>query len=377
MNTQFAPNSMSLPPPARPDLDLLDGNRFVGWVRGWAVVFRGFANESEAAGAAWVTYRALARRLAHRHGGPPAPTGVEPLALSHAGDPVAILAGGQPIATLVRPGVESLSGPDSFGFEIQVPVPADELFMRSLAYRIYRTLRKSGARWAMWENRRATARRVAPRRQAPWVPTPGPVENSPAAIVFISKFLFAAIAIVLGAALIAAAPRTVTIPIGVVLATGLVAAGLVAMVGRWRPTPNKRSARRSAVAAPHPADRTDGIRLRDDDPSDESMRDRGWLALGVVSITVLLLALVVPKELAVAFVAIGLAGLLVFRLTATWVGWVPDRGIRGESHSRPSAPRQEPTTEGFRSRSNGARPMSPQRMAGDEQHGTSPRLLSS
>jgi hypothetical protein len=117
MNTQFAPNSMSLPPPARPDLDLLDGNRSVGWVRGWTVGFRGFANESEAAGAARVARRALARRLARRHGRPPAPTGVEPLALSHAEDRVAILAGGQPIATLVRPGVESLSAPDSFGFE--------------------------------------------------------------------------------------------------------------------------------------------------------------------------------------------------------------------------------------------------------------------
>jgi hypothetical protein len=199
MNTQFAPNSMSLPPPVRPDLDLLDGNRSVGWVRGWTVGFRGFANESEAAGAARVAHRALARRLARRHGGPPAPIGVEPLALSHAGDRVAILAGGQPIATLVRPGVESLSGPDSFGFEIQVPVPADELLMRSLAYRIYRTLRKSGARWEMWDNRRVNTRRVAPRR---------------------------------------------------------------------------------AAAAPHAADRTDGVRLRGNDPSDESMRERGWRSAG-------------------------------------------------------------------------------------------------
>jgi hypothetical protein len=330
MNTQFAPNSMSLPPPARPDLDLLDGN--------------GFANESEAAGAAWVAHRALARRLARRHGGPPAPTGVEPLTLDPAGDRVAILAGGQPIATLVRPGVESLSGADSFGFEIQLPAPVDELFMRSLAYRMYRTLRKSGARWAMWDTRRVDTRRVARPGQPAWVPTRGSVEKPPAAIVFISKFLFAAMAIVLGAALIAAAPRTVTIPIGVVFATGLVTAGLVAMVGRWRATSSRRSARRSAVVAPRAADRTDGIRLRGDDPSDESMRDTGWLALGVVSITVLLLALVVPNKLAAAFAAIGLAGLLVFRLTAAAVGWAPDRGTRrtgGESHFGPSAPRQE------------------------------------
>jgi hypothetical protein len=137
MTTQMAPPL---------DLDLLDGSRIVGWVRGWTVGFRGFANENEAAGAAWIAYKALARRLAHRHSGPPAPVDVEPFSLKQVGDLKVLLASGRPFATLIAPSVESLSGPGSFGFEIEVPQPADELSMRSLAYRIYRTLRASGVR---------------------------------------------------------------------------------------------------------------------------------------------------------------------------------------------------------------------------------------
>jgi hypothetical protein len=147
MTTQFAPNSMSLPPPA-PDLDLLDGSRVVGWVRGRALGFAGFANENEAAGAAWVAHRTLARRLARQDGGPAAPIAAEPLSLREDGDRKVILAGGRPIATLVPPRGESLTGTKWFGFEIEVPQPAGELSVRSLAYRIYRTLRASGVRWA-------------------------------------------------------------------------------------------------------------------------------------------------------------------------------------------------------------------------------------
>ena len=128
------------------DLDLDDGSRVVGWVRGWTVGFRGFANENEAAGAAWIAYKALARRLAYRQSGPPAPTGVEPLSVEQVGDRNVLLASGRPFATLITPSDESLGEPRSFGFEIEVPQPADELSTRSLAYRIYRTLRASGVR---------------------------------------------------------------------------------------------------------------------------------------------------------------------------------------------------------------------------------------
>jgi hypothetical protein len=380
MTAQLAPNSMSLPPPAQADLDLLDRNRLVGWVRGWALGFRGFASESEAAGAAWVAYRTLARRLARRHGGRPAPIDAEPLSLGQDGDGMVILASGRPIATLVLPGVDSLSAPDSFGFEIQGPLPADELSMRSLAYRIYRTLRKSGARWAMWERRRVNQRRVAARRQPPWVPTRRSGESSPAAIVFVSKFVLTGIAIALGAAVIAAAPRTVIIPIGMVLAAGLVARGLVALVERWRAARSRGPARRRPArsAAAHATALRDHARLRNDDPSDESMREFGWLALGTVSIAVLVLALVVPEELAVAFVAIGLAGLVVFRLSAAWVGWVPERTARVDSRSgsEASPPQRESTAQVSAWRSNGARGESPQGTADESRNGTSPRLVS-
>jgi hypothetical protein len=249
MTTQVVPNSMSLPPPA-PDLDLFDGARLVGWVRASAVGFRGFANENEAAGAAWIAYRTLARRLARRHGGPMPPIDVEPLTLARDGDRAVILASGRPIATLVLLGADSPSGQDSFGFEIEVPPPAaDELSMRSLAHRIYRALRKSGARWAMWERPRVTKRRVAPQGQPAWVPTRRASDALPASIVFVSKFILTGIAIVLGAAVIAAVPRTVTVPIGMVLGAGLVASAVVALMERWRAVPAAQPARPRRPAA--------------------------------------------------------------------------------------------------------------------------------
>lgn len=328
MTTQLAPNSMSLPPPRR-DLDLFDGTRLVGWVNGTAIGFRGFANENEAAGAAWVAHRTLARRLARRHGGAMPPVDVEPLSIARDDDRVIIRASGRPIATLVLPGAESPSGPESFGFEIQVPpAAADELSVRSLAHRIYRTLRKSGARWAMWEWRRVSGRRGTPRQRPAQVPAHRSADDAPTPLAFISKFLLTGIAIVLGIAVIATAPRAVTAPIGIALAAGLVASALVALVERWRAVRGTQSARRGRAIAVAAAHSGGGRRQRSDDPSDESMRERGWLLLGAVSITVMALAIVLPDEIAVAFAAIGFAGLLVFRLTASAVGWAPNRAAR-------------------------------------------------
>jgi hypothetical protein len=147
---------MSLQPTESPRFDLLDGQRLVGWVNGRTIGFHGFADENEVGGAAWVAHRILARRLARRHGGPPAPTAAEPLSLVREGDREVILASDKPIATLVRPDVDSRASSASLAFEIEVPLPPDELTMRSIAYRIYRTLRASGVRWAMWHNRRPT-----------------------------------------------------------------------------------------------------------------------------------------------------------------------------------------------------------------------------
>ncbi|HEX3159929.1 MAG TPA: hypothetical protein VHQ45_15530 [Gemmatimonadaceae bacterium] len=133
-----------------------------------AVGFRGFGDEADAVHAAWVGYRTLSRRFAHARGRRPIPIDTEPMSLGWSGDVELILAGGRPIATLVRPGADSPSGPTSFGFELQVPVPADEPTVRSIAYLIYRTMRRAGIRWAMWT-------------PAPPVPSVAPAGNGEAA----------------------------------------------------------------------------------------------------------------------------------------------------------------------------------------------------
>ena len=148
MTTQLAPDRLAVPPPL--DMDLVDAGRAAGWIAGNAVGFRGFGDESEAAHAAWVAHRTLARRLARSHGIRPVPVDIEPLALQHVDGGEMILASGRPIAALIRPGPDSRSGAHSFGFELSIPPPITELQVRTMAYLVYRTLRKSGIRWAMW-----------------------------------------------------------------------------------------------------------------------------------------------------------------------------------------------------------------------------------
>lgn len=148
--------AMHIAPPTPLNLDLLDGERAVGWVRDDVIGFGGFADETEAAHAAWVAYRALARRLAPVHGTRPPPIDIEPRALARRGEKELILAGRRAIAALVRPGDESAGCIDSFAFEIRVPAPADELRVRAMGHLMYSTLHKSRIRWAMW--RRAEPR---------------------------------------------------------------------------------------------------------------------------------------------------------------------------------------------------------------------------
>ena len=140
MTAQLSPDRIGLPPPRTAlVLDLVDRGRAVGWVHRDVIGFGGFASESEAAHAAWIAHRAMARRLALHDA-----HHAEPLAISTDRDPRLILAGDRPIATLVRPGA------DAFGFEIQVPPPADEMSVRGMAHLVYRALRRSGTRWGMW-----------------------------------------------------------------------------------------------------------------------------------------------------------------------------------------------------------------------------------
>ena len=156
MTTLLAPDRLALPPPL--DLDLVDAGRTTGWIVDNAVGFRGFGDETEATHAAWIAHRTIARRLARTHGMRPVPVDIEPLAIQRIDGKETILASGRPIATLVRPGPDSRSGVDSFGFELLLPTPVTELDGRAMAYLVYRTLRKSGIRWAMW---RPDAWRVA------------------------------------------------------------------------------------------------------------------------------------------------------------------------------------------------------------------------
>ncbi len=146
--TTLTPDRLDLPPP--PVIDLGDMDRDVGWVDGDVVGFRGFADESEASHAAWVAHRTIARGIARTTGGRRTPIGTERLAIARRGDEEFVLAGGLPIATLVRPAPASRSGADTFGFEVRVPPPAHEARMREMACLVYRTLRKSGIRWTMW-----------------------------------------------------------------------------------------------------------------------------------------------------------------------------------------------------------------------------------
>ena len=160
MTTQLMPGMLARPAPI--EMDLLDADRVVGWIAGSTIGFRGFADETEATHAAWIAHRTLARRIARTHGMRLVPIDIEPLTLGPSDDDEnrVILASNRPIATLIRPGSQSRVG-DSFGFELSVPSPMSEFELRGVAYLIYRTLRKSGVRWALW---RPDTRARAPRK---------------------------------------------------------------------------------------------------------------------------------------------------------------------------------------------------------------------
>ena len=306
-----APDHLGLPPPVA--LDLTDMNQHVGWVKGDAIGFRGFAGEVEATHAAWVAYRTLARRLARRDGRRPIPIDTEPLTLQRRGDHEVILASGRTVGTLVRPGPRSPSGPDTFGFEVRVPAPADEGAMRAKALLMYRTLRRAGIRWGMWSR---GARQAAPRPPALEPPALEPLprdvpraasesgpratrrpdlaarrgetaqhpghaarhrreegrlgavvlrgrEASSSTLRLVAQCILAGSAVVVAASLLRVAPRTVTAPLLVALVSALGAAALAVAIAprcaarrqrRARPTraaPPRGSAQQAGPAAAH------------------------------------------------------------------------------------------------------------------------------
>jgi hypothetical protein len=141
----------------------------VGWVRGTAIGFRGFASAEEAAQAARVAYRTLAGRLELRVGGRPYRSDIGAVSL----DGNTVLAGRLPIARVVTPD-EDRESAGGYGLEIQAPVRAGENEMHRAALAIYRTLRRSGVRWQMFGRHEAkTARLHSPAAESHSRPAAG------------------------------------------------------------------------------------------------------------------------------------------------------------------------------------------------------------
>jgi hypothetical protein len=314
------PSHLPTPPPLA--LDLRHAGRPVGWVRGDTIGFRGFASNAEALHAAWVAYRALAQRLAKAGERRPIPVDTERLTLSRSGDVDLVVASGRPIATIVRPGPTSLSG-DSFGFELRVPAPTYESRMRGMAYLVYRTLRKSGVRWALWARDREKRERrgdatPAANTTSPRAPRPdsrGARQGMDWGFALFCVFLLVALALVV--------PHTAVIPLGVVVLGALALVGALELPRRWW-------ARRARAA--------------------EAMKRgdaRRWPTVVTITATAsvvgLLLAFVVPEHLAGPLGVLGLIGLLASRLLLPRAGRSVTREILP-----PRTDRETPTERAVR-----------------------------
>lgn len=154
MTDVMMPALLAEPPPAWSVndalLDLVDDDVRVGWRMPTAIGFTGFANEVEAAGAAWVAYRTLQRELARFTGARPLPIDTERLAIvDRDGDRVVVTAG-RHVARIIRPFDDQRRTESWTGFELRLDASLDELTARSVSLLVYRTLRRSGIRWSMW-----------------------------------------------------------------------------------------------------------------------------------------------------------------------------------------------------------------------------------
>ena len=310
-STLTGPTRMPVPPPR---FDLFDGDALVGWIAGRVIGFRGFGDEAEAANAAWVAWRTMARRFARHLDRRPPPIVGATTSLQRVGEVEHILAGGSPIATLLRPGAGSASGMEHFGFELQLPAPASELTARSTAHLVHRALRRSGIRWTMLAREpvdtvaRSPQPEAAPRRE------PQPEEaamitnttswwkgaGTPSPTAFIARIILIAIAAVTGGALILAAPSTVTIPIAAALGLGAVVSGLIVALDRW-------------------AKRVPG-------PTGAPARVRRWGVVIALSVTLLVVGVVVPEPVGPVLLVVGLVGVLTARVAGALGGWLPPRG---------------------------------------------------
>ena len=332
-------------------LELSDGDRAVGWIRGRQIGFRGFANEVDSGIAAWVAYGTAERRLARGTESGPIPGVVEPLTVTRLEGRERILASGREIATLIRPTADSLSGSDSFGFEIEIPAPADELRMRSMAHLIYRTLRRSGVRWSspvpgvthgptltVAQQRRAPATlnhggrimyNPTPNRRRTDTPIPvtaslPPPTGLPSATAFVARYLLISVAILATIGLIVVAPLTVTVPLGFVFLAGLLGTGVLSALERRRHR-GRESHDPESGGGSHPysaGSAGDGLAGRMPSASG---------ALAVFSISMLGLALLAPVPIGAGIAALGFGGLIILRVLAMFAGWAP----RGSAWAKP------------------------------------------
>jgi hypothetical protein len=74
-----------------------------------------------------------------------------------------VIADNRPIARLVDPSRDVDGAEPSHAFELRLEGRRDELTVRSKAHLVYRALRRSGVRWAMWRPVRPPAMTVAAR----------------------------------------------------------------------------------------------------------------------------------------------------------------------------------------------------------------------
>jgi small-conductance mechanosensitive channel len=170
--------------------------------------------------------------------------------------------------------------------------------------------------------------------------------GAPSAVTFVAKVILAAIAVVMAGALVATAPATVTVPIAVVFSAGLVASTLVGRRGRHWVARRTSQDTNGHTAAPDrtgerpglaPSEGREPAASRDLASASLGATDAlgaaevlgAWGALGAVSVSLLVLALAVGEPLGAVLVTLGLAGVAVLRIAATYTSW----GRRG-SHFR-------------------------------------------
>ncbi|MEO9034458.1 MAG: hypothetical protein ABI442_03055 [Gemmatimonadaceae bacterium] len=128
----------------------------VGWICGDRIGFGGFADATQAAWAAAVAARALARREAERKREGPPSSAIPRLVLVNDGGGRWVEGDGLRLARLVPPGpnnpVSDATDGGSFAFEIGAADPSSDVTVMSSAHTVFRGLRRSGLPWRTFKD---------------------------------------------------------------------------------------------------------------------------------------------------------------------------------------------------------------------------------